>query len=669
MASVPEDVKKKVEELREKIRYHNYRYYVKNDPVITDREYDSLMDELESYEEKYPEIVTPDSPTQRVGNKPQEGFEEVRHRYRLYSLDNTYSEKDVQAFDKRVKKNLGVSDLDYVCELKIDGLSISLTYENGILVTGATRGDGYVGEDVTENIKTIKTIPLKLFKDISVEVRGEVYLPRDEFNKINDERQKKGSNPFANPRNAASGTLRQLDPREVAKRNLDAFFYQIVLPLEYDLETQEYVLEFLGELGFKTEPNAEKVRNVDGIIEYADNWQSKKNDLNYDVDGVVIKVNKIAYQDILGYTAKNPRWAIAYKFPAEQARTKLKKVNFQVGRTGTITPVAELDPVQLSGTVVRRATLHNFDYIKERDIREGDIVLVEKAGEIIPQVIKSIKEERDGSEKKVEPPEKCPVCGDDVGKEKEDEVAFKCMNPVCPAKVERRIRHFVSREAMDISGVGEKLVERLVNEGIINKPSDLYKMLPEDLRKLDEGIGEKTVENFFREIDKSRNNPLHKLLVGLGIPGVGSKLAMDLARYFKSLENLKKATRNDLEKIPGVGSDLAKKISTFFSKDHIKKEIQVFEEEVNTTEEIKKVEAKLKGMTVVLTGKLEKFSRKEATELLTAMGADVTSSVSKNTDLLVKGEDPGSKYDRAKELGVKIIGEDEFYDLIGDVDQ
>lgn len=669
MTAIPEDVKKRVQELREKIRYHNYRYYVKNDPVITDREYDKLMDELKKLEEKYPEIVTGDSPTQRVGNKPQEGFEEVRHRYRLYSLDNTYSEKEVQEFDKRVKKNLGVSEVDYMCELKIDGLSISLTYEKGILVTGATRGDGYVGEDVTENIKTIKTIPLKVFKDISIEVRGEVYLPKDEFKKINEERQKNGSNPFANPRNAASGTLRQLDPREVARRNLDAFFYQIVLPLEYDLETQKDVLEYLGKLGFKTEPNAKRVKNVTGIIEYADSWQSKKNDLNYDVDGVVIKVNRIEYQDKLGYTARNPRWAIAYKFPAEQARTKLKKVNFQVGRTGTITPVAELDPVHLSGTVVRRATLHNFDFVEERDIKEGDVVLVEKAGEIIPQVIKSIKEERDGSEKKIRPPEKCPVCGDDVGKEKEEEVAFKCLNPVCPAKVERRIRHFVSRDAMDISGVGEKLVERLVNKNIIRRPSDLYKISQEDLRKLGEGIGDKTVENFFKEIDKSRNNPLHKLLVGLGIPGVGSKLAMDLARHFKSLENLKNATKAQLEEIPGVGSDLAVKISEFFNKEHIKDEIQVYEKEVNTAEKIEEKGTRFKGMTVVLTGKLEKLSRKEATELLVSQGANVTSSVSSNTDMLVKGKDPGSKFDRAKELGVKIIEEDEFYDLLGVVDK
>ncbi|MFO7883091.1 MAG: NAD-dependent DNA ligase LigA [Kosmotogaceae bacterium] len=669
MANIPEETKKRVEELREKIRYHNYRYYVKNDPVITDREYDSLMDELESLEEMYPEIITSDSPTQRVGNKPQEGFEEVRHRYRLYSLDNTYSEKEVQEFDKRVKKNLGISDFDYVCELKIDGLSISLTYENGRLVTGATRGDGYVGEDVTENIKTIKAIPLRLFENLSIEVRGEVYLPRDEFKKINDERQKNGLNPFANPRNAASGTLRQLDSREVAKRNLDAFLYQIVLPLEYDLKTQVEVLEYLNKIGFKTEPNAKNVKNVDEIIEFANNWQDKKHDLNYDVDGVVIKVNRIEYQDELGYTAKNPRWAIAYKFPAEQAITQLKKVNFQVGRLGTITPVAELDPVKLSGTIVQRATLHNFDYVEERNIREGDMVMVEKAGEIIPQVIKSIKEERDGTEKKIQPPEKCPVCGDDVGKEKEEEVAFKCLNPLCPAKVERRIRHFVSRDAMDISGVGEKLVERLVNDNIIKNPSELYKMSPKDLRQLGEGIGDKTVENFFKEIDKSRKNPLHKLLVGLGIPGVGSKLAMDLARHFGTLDKLKEATKEDLEEISGVGSDLARKISEFFNKEHIRKEIQIFEEEVNTTEELEEVETKLKGLTVVLTGKLEKLSRKEATELLTSMGANVTSSVSNNTDILVKGEDPGSKYDKAKELGVRIVEEDEFYDLIGGVEE
>nr|WP_245612715.1 NAD-dependent DNA ligase LigA [Kosmotoga pacifica] len=664
MGKVPHEAIERVKKLREELNYHSYRYYILNDPIITDHEYDMMLKELMNLEKKYPELITPDSPTQRVGAKPLDGFKEVRHSVRLYSLDNTYSEEEILEFDRRVKRLLGVESLEYVCELKIDGLSISLRYESGILVLAATRGDGIVGEDVTANVKTIKSIPLKLRNPLDIEIRGEVFLPKSEFKSINDERSEEGLPLFANPRNAAAGTLRQLDPKEVARRNLDAFFYQIVDPYKYRLETQWEVLDFMKEIGLKTEPNAKLVGDAMEIIEYWKRWQQDKHSLNYAVDGAVIKVNSIHQQEELGYTAKSPRWAIAFKFPAEQARTKLLDVTFQVGRTGVITPVAELEPVTLAGTVVKRATLHNFDYIKEKDIRIGDQVILEKAGEIIPQIIKPIIELRTGEEKTIEPPTECPVCGEIVGKLKEEEVALRCMNPTCPAKLERRLMLFVSRDAMDIRGLGGKMITRLISTGLVKKFSDLYKLTPFDLAQLGSGVGDKTISNLLKEIEKSKKNPLSKLLVGLGIPGVGKKLAYDLARHFVTLEALEKAGVNELLEVQGVGKELAENIYAFFHNDEIEEELKELKAYVNTEEPKKEVKGILAGKKVVVTGVLKNYTRKEIHDLITALGGEVSSSVSKRTDLLIVGENPGSKLEKAKKAGVKIITETEFQKLI-----
>jgi len=660
----PHDVIERAKKLREELNYHAYRYYVLNDPIITDEEYDRMLKELQELEKKYPELITPDSPTQRIGAKPLNGFEQVIHSSRLYSLDNTYSEEELKGFDRRIKKLLNVEQLDYVCELKIDGLSVTLRYEEGILVLGATRGDGTVGENVTKNIRTIKSIPLRLRKPLTIEIRGEVYLPKSEFKKINDERAEQELPLFANPRNAAAGTLRQLDPKEVAKRNLDAFFYQIVSPENYELETQWEVLQFLKEIGMKTEPHARLVSDISEVIEFWKEWSESRNNLDYAIDGLVVKVNRIKFQDKLGYTAKSPRWAIAFKFPAEQARTKLLDVTFQVGRTGVITPVAELEPVKLAGTIVKRATLHNFDYIRDRDIRIGDTVIVEKAGEIIPQIVKPIAETRSGKEKVIEPPSSCPVCGGKVGKAKEDEVALRCLNPACPAKTERRILLFVSRNAMDINGLGEKMIKRLVQSGFVKSPADLYKLTPFDLAQLGNGIGEKTIRNFYNELEKSRKRPLHKLLAGLGIPGVGVKLARDLAEHFKTLDALQNATIDQLLEVPGIGLELAKNIVEFFNLPKIKEEIEHLKKEVNTSEYSSKKEELLKGKKIVLTGTLKNFTRKEAEELIVSLGGKVSSSVSKNTDFVVVGENPGSKFQKAKALNVKTINEEEFIKLI-----
>jgi len=661
---VPPEVMKRAKKLREELNYHSYRYYVLNDPIITDQEYDEMLKELMMLERKYPELITPDSPTQRVGEKPAEGFKEVRHFTRLYSLDNTYSEEEVLEFHNRVKRLLGVDSLEYVCELKIDGLSITLRYESGTLVLAATRGDGVVGEDVTANVRTIKSIPLKLRKPLDIEIRGEVFLPKSEFKAINEERTEEGLPPFANPRNAAAGTLRQLDPHEVARRNLDAFFYQIVDPRRYNLETQWEVLSFMQEIGLKTEPHAKRVKDTSGIIDYWKHWQEEKHSLNYAVDGTVIKVNLIHQQEELGYTAKSPRWAIAFKFPAEQIRTKLIQVSFQVGRTGVITPVAELEPVSLSGTVVKRATLHNFDYIREKDIRVGDQVILEKAGEIIPQIIKTLPELRTGVEKVIKPPERCPVCQGTVGKEKEGEVALRCLNPACPAKLERRLRLFVSRDAMDIRGLGEKLVKRLLTANLVKNFSDLYKLTPFELAQLGTGIGDKTIANLLKEIDKSKDKPLHKLLVGLGIPGVGKKLALDLAMHFENLENLEKAEIEDLLKIQGVGIELAESIYNFFHNKEILEELNELKKFVNTKEPRKKIKGILEGKKIVVTGVLKNYTRKEIHDLIIALGGSVTTSVSSRTDLVIVGENPGSKLEKAKKSGVKTVTEDEFLDMI-----
>jgi len=659
-----EEAKRRIEELRKEIDHHAHKYYVLDDPEISDVEYDRLMEELTELEDQYPELKTPDSPTVRVGLRPIDSFKEVVHEYRLFSLDNTYSEQEVTQFDKRIREALNVDSVQYVCELKIDGLSISLTYEGGLLLRGATRGNGFVGEDVTENIKAIKSIPLRLRKDLSIELRGEVYLPKDVFNELNKVRAESNLQLFANPRNAAAGTLRQLDPREVSKRKLSAFFYQIVEPERFGLKSQSEQLDFLRAIGMKVEPNFEVADGTEEVIEFWRKWSGLKSSLNYAVDGTVVKVEDLHLQQELGYTTKAPRWAIAFKFPAEQATTKLMGVTLGVGRLGTITPVAELEPIQLAGTTVKRASMHNFDFVREKDIRIFDTVIVEKAGEIIPQIVKSIPEKRTGAELEINPPPQCPVCGGRVGKERAEDVALKCLNLACPAKLSRRIQFFCSRDGMDIEGLGEKLVERIVEAGLVKNPSDLYKLSEDDLLNLGEGIGEKTAAKIIEAIEKSRTNPLFNLIAGLGIPGVGSKLARDLSNYFGSLQAIISASEKELKEVSGIGEQLASDIRKYLNESDVREEIEELMKYVNTQEKSVGGVKPLRGLKFAVTGTLPGYSRKEIQEKIIELGGETVSSVSKNTDYLLVGENPGSKEGKARSLGIKIISEKEFEEMV-----
>ncbi len=661
---IPEKVHQRVKKLRKEIEYHNYRYYTLNDPVITDYEYDALMKELMELEKKYPQLSSPSSPTQRVGYKILEGFKSVEHPSFMYSLDNSYSMDDMVEFDKRVKKLLSVSQVDYVCEMKIDGLSIRLVYENGELTLAATRGDGKVGEDVTENVKMIHTIPLILQQRVNVEVRGEIYMSYTEFKKLNSQREEVGLPLFANPRNAAAGTLRQLDTSEVARRHLDSFIYTLISPEKYDVKTQWDALNYMDKLGFKVNKESKLVHDLKEMQKYLAWCQEHRYEVDFPIDGAVIKVNDFSYQEKLGFTAKYPRWAIAYKFPAEQARTKIKDIKIQVGRTGILTPVAELEPVKLAGTIVKRASLHNFDYIQKRDIRIGDVVLVEKAGEIIPQVIKPIVEERNGAERIIEIPKKCPVCGGAVGKLDEKNVAIRCLNPYCPAKIEAWIENFASRKAMDIRGLGEKLVKKLVKLGMLKDPSDIYELKAEEIANL-EKMGKKSAENLIKEIEKSKDAPLHKVITALGIPMVGEGTALLLEKKFSSLEDLMNADKDSLMKVEGIGGKVAESIVNFFSMEETKKMIQkLLSHGIGKGIAKKENEFQpLKGLKFVITGTLS-ISRDKMKERLSALGADVSSAVSSKTDFLLVGENPGSKLDKAKRLGVKILKEDELEKLV-----
>jgi len=582
----------------------------------------------------------------------------------MYSLDNTYNEEDIREFDKRVKKTLMVSDVEYVVELKIDGVSIALRYENGRLVLGATRGDGIEGEDITENAKTVRSVPLRLRKPLTLEVRGEIYMPVEEFKRINEERQEEGLPLFANPRNAAAGTLRQLDTKVVASRRLDSFMYYLINPEKYSVKSQWEALQFLKETGFKVNPHSRLCKNIDEVIDYWREWIERRKELDYWVDGIVVKVNNFEYQRVLGATAKAPRWAIAFKFPAEQARTKILDVTIQVGRTGVLTPVAELEPVQLAGTVVKRASLHNFDYIKEKDIRIGDNVFIEKAGGIIPQVVKSIPELRTGDEKEIKPPDKCPVCGGKVGKLRPEEVALRCLNPHCPAKLKRALETFVSRDALDIEGFGEKLIERLVDAGLVKDITDLFYLTPFDLAQLGSGIGQRMIAKLLSEIEEAKKRPLHKLITGLGIPMVGTKTAKILAENFDSLEELSNATIERLKKIEGIGEEVARSIVEYFRNPKSKEIIEKLKKAgVNMKSKEKRFDV-LKGLSFVVTGSLKNFSREQVKEFIEILGGRVSESVSRKTDYLIVGENPGSKYEKAKRYKVKTISEEEFLKMV-----
>ena len=660
---VPEDVKERYEKLKSEIEEHNYRYYVLANPIISDEEYDKLFKELLELEKKYPELKAPDSPTQRIGGIVLDEFKKVPHSVPMLSLDNTYNEVDILEFHERVLRNLNRSQIDYMSELKIDGVSVALRYSNGILNQGITRGDGITGEDITENIKTILSIPLRLKKQVDIEVRGEIFMPTREFARINAEREKNGLQVFANPRNATAGTLKLLDSKEVAKRKLDSFMYYIIYPENYNLKTQEEALKYLKELGFKTNPHSRKQENISGVIEYWKEWTKKRRELEYDVDGIVVKVNEFELQRALGETVRSPRWAIALKFPSEQKETKLIKIHFQVGSTGIITPVAEFNPIHLEGTTVKRASLHNFEYIKERDIREGDYVLVEKAGGIIPQVIGPVIEKRTGDEKEIVPPEKCPVCGGKVGKIKSDDVAIRCLNPSCPEKLVRVLENFVSRDAMNIQGLGKKLLKRMVDAGLLKDIADIYYLDENKIRSLGKGIGDKTIKNVLTQIEHSKNRELYRLINALGIPNVGTKTSKDLAKHFKTLENLMNANFDELLEVEGIGEDTAQAIINFFSQNEVKLIIQKLKDAgVNFGYQEKEKKGPLSGLLVCQTGALSRMTRQEFAEYVESKGGTFTDNLTKKTNILVVGENPGSKLDKARQYGITILSEEEFFE-------
>lgn len=661
-----EDVKIKIEELRKKIEYHNYKYYVLDEPEISDYDYDRLMHELKKLEEANPEFMDPNSPTQRVGGKPLKEFNQVQHKVPLLSLQDVFSFEELLEWDTRVKNSIG--SCEYVVELKIDGLSVALLYENGEFVQGATRGDGVIGEDVTQNLRTIKSIPLKIEEKNLLEVRGEVYMPKEAFEGLNIQREELEQPLFANPRNAAAGSLRQLDPKIAAERKLDIFIFNIQrYQGQQPLETHRKGLDYLDSLGFKVSPRRIVCKDINEVVEEIKRIGETRGELSFDIDGIVVKVNELNKREELGQTAKTPRWAVAYKFPAEKKKTKVKDIIVQVGRTGAITPTALLEPVRIAGSVVSRATLHNEDYIREKDIKIGDSVIIQKAGEIIPEVVEVVKEERDGTEVEFMMPEVCPECGGETVRE-EGEAALRCTNMSCPAQLKRTIIHFASRDAMNIDGLGPQIVGLLMSNDLVHDAADLYYLKFEDLVNL-ERMGKKSAQNLLNSIEKTKENPISKLLFGLGIRFVGSKGAKNLAKAFKSVDNIMNASYEDLIEVEEIGDKMAESIITFFKEEHNRRLIEKFraaglnfvDEEESTGEE--KI---FLGKTFVLTGALEKFTRNEAQEIIERLGGKVSSSVSKKTSYLLAGEDSGSKLKKAQELGVNIISEEDFDKMVNE---
>jgi len=661
-----EDVRKQIERLKEEIRRNDYLYYVLSQPEISDKEYDALMKRLKDLEDKYPQYRRGDSPTVRLSGGILEGFKTVKHKQKMLSLDNTYSYDELRDWDERVYKGLGrCEEAEYVVELKIDGVSANITYEKGRLSVAATRGDGETGEDITQNIKTIRAIPLILLgKHIPdfIEIRGEVYMERSDFDILNKEREKEGEVLFANPRNATSGSLKLLDSALVAKRRLNFFAHSLGEYRGEEIKTQWEFLNNLTQWGMRINPHSRLCKNLDGAIDYCQVWQEKRKKISYDIDGMVIKINSLFQQHKLGFTLRSPRWAVAYKYPAEQATTELLKINLQVGRTGVITPVASLKPVECAGVIIKHATLHNFDEIKRLGVKEGDRVLIERAGEVIPKIVKVVQGK--GPHHFVIP-KACPACKRKVIKEKEEDVAYRCINPSCPAQLERGLVHFASRLAMDIEGMGEAVVEQLIGNEMVKDFADIYSLKKEDLLKL-ELFKDKKAGNLLGEIEKSKKQPLSRLLYGLGIRHVGEKAAYVLAQKFGTLDNLMKAKKDDFEAIYEVGSVMAGSIVDFFGQGATRQLMGKLKDAgLNLEEKLTRVKKSgLTGKTIVFTGELTGFSRHEAENLARQFGANAASSVSANTDLLVAGENPGSKYDKAKKLGVKVINEAEFRELI-----
>ena len=644
---------KRMNELVALLNRYATEYYTSDNPSVSDSEYDRLYRELVELEAAYPDQVLADSPTHRVGGKVLDGFEKYSHQYPLYSLQDAFSREELEAFDARVRKE--VTHPTYICELKIDGLSISLTYEKGILVAGATRGDGSIGENITENLKRVKDIPLTLPEELDITVRGECYMPRASFDQVNQARQENGEPEFANPRNAAAGTLRQLDTAVVAKRNLATFLYQEASPSTRD--SQEKVLKHLEQLGFVVNPKRILAENIDEIWNFIQEVGEERDNLPYDIDGVVIKVNDLAGQEELGFTVKAPKWAVAYKFPAEEKEAKLLSVDWTVGRTGVVTPTANLTPVQLAGTTVSRATLHNVDYIAEKDIRKDDTVIVYKAGDIIPAVLRVVESKR-VSEEKLDIPTNCPSCDSDL-LHFEDEVALRCINPRCPAQIMEGLIHFASRDAMNITGLGPSVVEKLFSANLVKDVADIYRLQEEDFLLL-EGVKEKSAGKLYQAIQASKENSAEKLLFGLGIRHVGSKASQLLLQHFHSIENLAQADPEEVASIESLGGVIAKSLQTYFATEGseiLLRELKEAGVNLDYKGQTVVADAALSGLTVVLTGKLERLKRSEAKSKLESLGAKVTGSVSKKTDLVVAGVDAGSKLQKAQELGIEIRDE------------
>jgi len=671
-----ETIKDKIQKLRELIRHHEYQYYVLDDPEISDAEFDKHLRELQAIEKEYPDLIVSDSPTQRVGGKPAETFPTVVHSIPLLSLENAYSSEDLLDVDRRIANaSLSSSSIPrYVCELKIDGLSTSLIYEDGTLVRGVTRGDGTRGEDVTHNVRTIRSIPLR-FSDILVkrhprlEIRGEVFFPINAFNKLNEEREENGNPRFANPRNAAAGTLRTLDPQVVASRNLDIFVYQCFTGDRVPFSTHSETLVWLKKAGFKVNPHWRVCSTIQEVIQYGNEWEQKRDQLRYEIDGVVVKVNSIQLQQDLGATSKFPRWAAAYKFPARQATTQVKSILVQVGRTGALTPVAELEPVELAGTTISRATLHNEDEIQRLGLKIGDFVLIEKGGDVIPKVVKVMEGRRPPHAKSFVMPDRCPVCSGKVYRP-EGEAVRRCVNVCCPAKIKESLLHFASRKAMKIEGLGDALADQLVDKGRVRDPADLYRLTLEDLVQL-ERMGKKSSENLLAQIEESKQNDLPRVIFGLGIRHVGERTAQILARHFGSMDGLSHAKAADLESVFEVGPIVAASIHQFFSQP----ENQGVLEKLNkagvrmTLSRAANTSKGLQGRQFVLTGRLPTLSREEASALIERQGGRVTSSVSKKTNFVLAGEEAGSKIEKARKLGIQIINEESFRALIEDFDK
>ena len=659
-------MKERMEELIEIINEADYNYHTLDNPTITDQEYDKYLRELFEIEEAHPDWVREDSPTQHAGGKIIEGFNKVTHKIPMMSLSDVFSESEVIAFDERIKKE-GITP-EYMCELKIDGLSVSLLYEDGKLVRAATRGDGTTGEDITHNAKTIKVIPLKLKEKVNIEVRGEIFMNKETLVKLNEERKKHNQPLLQNCRNAAAGSIRQLDSKIAASRKLDNFIYHLPNPLDYNLHTHAEAIDYMTRLGFKTNPNNRLVKNISEVIEYIEEKAKQRPTLPYDIDGIVIKVNSIEQQQKLGYTAKYPKWATAYKFPAEEVLTKLTDIIFTVGRTGQITPNAVLEPVIVAGSTISRATLHNEDYVKEKDLKIGDIVSIRKAGDVIPEVVEVKKERRTGKEKGFEMITTCPMCNTNLVK-KEGQVDYYCPNKKCPARSIESLIHFASRDAMNIDGLGDRIMEDFYNFHFIATLADIYslKSHEQDLTRL-EGYGDKSVTNLLNAIEESKKNSLERLLFGLGIPHVGAKTAKILAKKYKDLDNLMAATVEELTTIPDIGEIIAKSVVEYFNDNHHRSVVEELKEiGLNTKYLGQEVEenSEFNGKTFVLTGSLQLFTREEAEEKIEQLGGKASSSVSKKTSAVIVGENPGSKYDKAKELGITIWTEEEFKEKLG----